>query len=802
MEIYLCYGISLLILSVLLAVLLKRENKRTADRLVIGAVALEILSEAAWAYNELTRSMWTIASQSIGNMEIQQFVLRNISYLLMGGVFYLLTLSFASRSGINLRKTKRVYLYLIPWLFQLGLLIVNAFTGCVFSISFVEAYVEQRLQFLLYVTPCIYFVLSAVWNWRVNRTYLPAFLILAFTRITSCFAPFTSFHTTVTLILFTIELCYLCFCSEKRGVMYQIGGIMLLFFSLLTVLTGNLITSSSFSAFLKSSGDKYISMIRDNLIPLDAFEPRSECINIWINHPDEMTDVSRTQSPREEALRKRLLEIAPEGYLQISNELFQTLDWDQKTYLSRMLHYVCHSLFFSSKDEQHVDDLYLYVAEGPKKGLVLLNGKTEEGLFQNEMLDYEEIERNCRNYSEVVSTEGVSWIWTNAGGLLSKEYGVHVDYYIDGGPLIKGYCEIPINEMYNSMAFIVGFSNRSYLLMGFASLYVLVFLYFVLLRPLTVFQESIDGYRQNKDVKKVAESVSAIHSRNEIQDLALDFSDLTRDIAGYTEEVSRLTGERERISSELCLATNIQKSALPVDFPDCSEFSLYALMEPAKEVGGDFYDFFPIGKDYLGLVIADVSDKGVPAALFMMASKLRINARAMAGGTPGEILTEVNAQICAENKTKMFVTVWLGILNLQTGELSCANAGHEYPIIRGQDGLFHLYRDKHGLVLGGMQGIRYKTYSLQLNPGDAVFVYTDGVPEARNAQDEFYRTDRLETVLNRAPELHPRELLKAVRTDVAKFVQDAPQFDDITMMCVTWKGASVSGLQDSSMAAD
>ena len=259
----------------------------------------------------------------------------------------------------------------------------------------------------------------------------------------------------------------------------------------------------------------------------------------------------------------------------------------------------------------------------------------------------------------------------------------------------------------------------------------------------------------------------------------------------YTEHLTRATAEKERVSTELRTASNIQESMLPnifPAFPERSEFDLYASMTPAKEVGGDFYDFFLIDDRHLALVIADVSDKGVPAALFMMSSKILINYRAQMGGNPSEILGAVNAQICKNNTTKMFVTVWLGILDLETGVLTCANAGHEYPIVRGQDGVFRLLKDKHGLVIGGMESSKYTDYEIQMMPGDAIFVYTDGVPEANNADGEFYGLERMEAVLNRLSDCAPQELLQGIKADVDAFTGEADRFDDLTMLCLTYKG--------------
>ena len=280
---------------------------------------------------------------------------------------------------------------------------------------------------------------------------------------------------------------------------------------------------------------------------------------------------------------------------------------------------------------------------------------------------------------------------------------------------------------------------------------------------------------------------------DETQLLATSFQSLTQRMKEYIRENEVITAERERISTELSLATRIQASMLPSifpPFPERAEFDLYALMDPAREVGGDFYDFFLVDEDHLCMVIADVSGKGIPAALFMMASKIIIQSYAMMGRQPGEILTRTNETICSNNQEEMFVTAWVGILELSTGRLTAANAGHEYPAVKKPDGEFALVKDKHGFVIGGMSGVAYKEYELKLEPGSKVFVYTDGVPEAMggNGAREMFGTERMLAALNGEPEAPPKQIIARVRGALENFVKDAEQFDDITMLCIEYRG--------------
>ena len=250
-----------------------------------------------------------------------------------------------------------------------------------------------------------------------------------------------------------------------------------------------------------------------------------------------------------------------------------------------------------------------------------------------------------------------------------------------------------------------------------------------------------------------------------------------------------LEQENERIRSELAMASRIQAAMLPgifPAFPERKEFDIYASMDPVRRVGGDFYDFFFVDRDRLCLLIADVSGKGIPAALFMMASKIILADNAKSGKSPAQILQDTNEAICSNNPEGMFVTVWLGILDITTGVLTTANAGHEYPALMHAGGQFELFRDKHGLVVGGMPGMKYHEHSLQMHPGSKLFVYTDGVPEATDAENALFGTNRMLQALNAHAYDTPKEILRGVRLAVNEFVSDMEQFDDLTMMCLEY----------------
>jgi len=297
------------------------------------------------------------------------------------------------------------------------------------------------------------------------------------------------------------------------------------------------------------------------------------------------------------------------------------------------------------------------------------------------------------------------------------------------------------------------------------------------------------------DVRQISggnlEYRSAVRTDDEIGELANEFNGMAGSLQNYIKELTHITADKERIGAELNIAKQIQASMLPgtfPPFPDHSEFDIYASMVPAKAVGGDFYDFYFVDDTHLALTIADVSGKGIPAALFMMTSRSLLRSSAMSGYSPAEVLKNVNLRLCENNKVGMFVTVWLGILDLTSGKLVCSNAGHEYPVIRRSGGKYELFKDKHGFVLGGMEMSKYIDYEIHLMPGDRLFFHTDGVTEATDAHNELFGSERMLAALNALPPCGCEATISGLSAEINKFVGEAPQFDDITMLAIDING--------------
>ena len=362
---------------------------------------------------------------------------------------------------------------------------------------------------------------------------------------------------------------------------------------------------------------------------------------------------------------------------------------------------------------------------------------------------------------------------------------------------MAGYvmADISMNEVMNTQrTFLAALAVLlAALTAGFLALFLIVVRRRVI-RPINQLTQATGAFIQNHEEElatgTATVNVPDIRTGDEVELLANSFRKMEEDVISYLRSFMAITAEKERIGAELNVATQIQADMLPrifPAFPERPKFDIYASMTPAKEVGGDFYDFFLVDDDHLAMVIADVSGKGVPAALFMVIAKTLLKNAAQTGLSPKAVLEKVNNQLCANNEAEMFVTVWLGIYEISTGKLTAANAGHEYPAIRRSGGRFELVKDRHGFVLAGMEDARYREYELELGMGDTLFLYTDGVAEAIGAANILYGTERMLATLNTAPGRCPEKLLRDVKQDIDRFVGDAPQFDDITMLAIQRK---------------
>ena len=347
----------------------------------------------------------------------------------------------------------------------------------------------------------------------------------------------------------------------------------------------------------------------------------------------------------------------------------------------------------------------------------------------------------------------------------------------------------PVREMVRArLPYMINIIISTFIMSVLAAVFITVFVRKQIVVPVTVVSEEAARFaRENTKSKEIGE----ISKYTELRNLAASINTMETDMVRYIENLTAATAEKERIGTELAFARAIQESSIPNEypaFPDRSDFDIYGFMLPAKEVGGDFYNFFLIDDDHLGIVIGDVSGKGIPAALFMMVTNILIVNRARMGGTPAEILDYVNRDVMEHNTSGMFVTVWLGILELSTGRVIAANAGHDDALICHRNGETSPMKSKHNIVVGAFEEARYRNFEFVLEKGDKMLLYTDGLSEATDAHDQLFGRDRAIQAFDAYKEKSPQEIIEGVKSRVDEFVGEAPQFDDLTMLCLELRG--------------
>ena len=574
--------------------------------------------------------------------------------------------------------------------------------------------------------------------------------------------------------------------KKSRRLLLQVAIVTIPLFILMIVVIITVMYKSTVDSFLKAQNDN-ISISLEKLCEQDGLD-NAFLYDYWEAHPDldsEKEPEGFTEEEAEALLMKVMTENMPPA------EEMKKLD-EQQQFLYAWIYYSVYYYSHESngKDLEKYDQIYIFDINDPNLGFVFIaGGRDNEGQKLGDKLDIDlsehpQIEKMRESNSDKIVFEKAEDFMGNG-----SRYIGYKPVVIDGKIRAVIALSYNWNEFSKSMTatlwktIIVG---NAFIILLMAAIFVL--LYRRAIKPVSRIQKSVCEYIETKDSAKVAEAMSKVKTNNEIGLLSDNISELAKEINDYTAENIRLAGEKERVAAELDMAKEIQASQLPCifpAFPDRNEFDIYASMTPAKEVGGDFYDFFFIDDDHLALVIADVSGKGIPAALFMMMTKILITDNAMMGLSPSEVLEHTNNAICKNNRQRMFVTVWFGVLEISTGKVTAVNAGHEYPIIRQPGGKFEVFRDKHGLVIGGIAKMKYKQYEFTLQKGSTLFVYTDGVPEATRADKQMFRLERLVDALNEKPDVPPEQLLGNVRSAVDEFVGDEPQFDDLTMLGIT-----------------
>lgn len=407
-----------------------------------------------------------------------------------------------------------------------------------------------------------------------------------------------------------------------------------------------------------------------------------------------------------------------------------------------------------------------------------IDASSSEEEYQKYLRTYELFAEN-KGVDEPVVTDNEYGYNYSVAAVVLDENGkaiAEVQYNLDMGD-VRAYLNSYLRNMFLISAVIVLISMFIYILTVRR----------IVLKPIGELAEFTDDITKTRNFE---DRRIELKTGDEIEDLGNSFNFMMEEMERYIDDLSRVTAEKQRIGAELDIATRIQASMLPTifpAFPDREEFDIYATMDPAKEVGGDFYDFFMVDDDNLAIVVADVSGKGVPAALFMVIGKTLIKDHTEKDKDLGEVFSEINNLLCESNSEELFITAFEAVLNLKTGELRYVNAGHEMPFIYKKNEEFKPYKIKPGFVLAGMEDMRYRSGVMTLEPGDKIFQYTDGVTEATDSDSKLFGMERLEASLNKVKDKDVTDILKSVKKDIDEFVNVAPQFDDITMLCLEYK---------------
>ncbi|MBQ9333147.1 MAG: PP2C family protein-serine/threonine phosphatase [Lachnospiraceae bacterium] len=559
---------------------------------------------------------------------------------------------------------------------------------------------------------------------------------------------------------------------------------------------------------LNASVREIDSQARMAALRVEEYKARSSLVEYWLEHRDDLDHVYDYE--KLDSMERKFKALHPEFIIlrDVTDEEFLSLNEEERRLYAELCLGRLSLAFSEIKDS--FDPLWLfcfvmdrdsmyYMVTGTKSGEKRISegGDIYElGVVDHvDMNDYPQLERLISDYADASEASA------------AEPSGLYND---DDSDLHSTGAWAPVLDDDGSLIAVCGaaMTDRMLLQAGFISaniLAVVVVLAFLLMQylvirllkrkvagPIMDEETTIRSYMDTKDAAQTVSRLGEIKSANEIEALADSFSQMIEEIDRYMEEIRSITSEKERIGAELGVARQIQANMLPrslIGYTGEPDFVILADMKPAMEVGGDFYDYFVIDDDHIGISIADVSGKGVPAALFMAVCKTLIKSAAKDDESPASIVRKVNERLCENNPDMMFVTVWVGIYTISSHEICYVNAGHENPAIyRAATGRYELILEEHDMVLGFSAEAGFREHTITMSPGDRLFVYTDGVPEATSADDELFGTSRMLMSLDSSVSGSGRDTFEALREDIAAFTNGAEQFDDITMLSFEYRG--------------
>lgn len=586
--------------------------------------------------------------------------------------------------------------------------------------------------------------------------------------------------------------------KKNKKLLIQMGRLIILLFTVVILLSSNMLILTAFSTALRFIALTREKSLQDEFEYLEDYEFLPWLPAYWAEHGSEMYTLPDDESGQDEfvaeneRVRRILAEhVHKESVYELTAEDLQALPDEELGACALLLYHLLNKQSFLSYckkyDSENLELLYLDEEEGCFYTLFTAENRENGGFHPTRSFSTADMEAEKKALAQ--DLKGDSYFGLQLP-YQRKAYGLYVQCgQSDALNHLYFRTEIRSREVFQSMRQVQGIVLHEIILLAAAACAILGSFFMFVIKPLSGIKKIVKEYQISKDAGKACADLADIHSENELGILADEFSALASEMERYTREKAALAAEKEHTAVEMKVASDIQTDLLPRDLPDSSSFRLFASMHPAKEVGGDFYDYYFIDGDHLVLTIADVSGKGVPAALFMVYSKTILKNRVFRGGTPGEILRDANEALNRDHAASMFATVWLGIVTLSTGELIYANAGHEDPFIRTGRGSFRIRRSEHGTALGMLPDSEYEDITIRLSEGDALFVFTDGVTEAESPDGSLFGENRLNLVLkSTGSDSNPEAVVSAVLSAVREFAGDASQYDDITMLSFIYTG--------------
>ncbi len=584
-----------------------------------------------------------------------------------------------------------------------------------------------------------------------------------------------------TALFLALCLAILYFSVIRRGLIIQLGGTILLLCIITTFIIGNIVTTASFNSYLRTIHDRNYSHMNDVLEYMKSFKALPWLMQYWSENPD-MVSVPEHDPDGE------FYDMNDANLGSITEEAVRLYSPGRQRSFARACYMRIAAYYEKELDVHDLDDLFMIIPDGPDTALIIFDAKLNgDGTYRlGDHRDLKEEEEEWNNYDNAINNQD-SWVWGRYTPEDDFGFFRELPFGNDGARALL--CNsFKRSELYEHLDFIASFRLRAMGYMVVMAAVIMIVLFAMILRPVSVISKTIKKYEKNKDPEEVERDLSAIREYNEIGAFAKEFSNLAWEMDRHTAQLVSYAEENERVNTELRMARDIQSSVLPVassDFGSRRDFDISASIRPARSVSGDFYDFFFADDDHLVFLIADVSDKGIPAALFMMSVKNLINFCTHGGSTPATVLSEVNSRLCVKNPTLMFVTVWMGMLELSTGRLLYVDAGHERAAIRRPGGGFSLCEEaSHKCALGIRKNMEYVDNELYLGNGDMVFLYTDGVTEAKDENGKFFGSTKMTAALNTARVGSPEVLITDMQEALAAYSKGAEQFDDITMLCL------------------